>query len=183
MAQLGQWILLSGDSLFPSRSWPWVISRDVAFYFRGHPDYLLPDMSDIYLSKETGPLGFLVTAASLEYLQQETSKHFAAKGLERLSLDDFRRDYRLFLDDHYLTGRFAARLAVTLGNLNEPQLNALLESLPATQADFVRDCAQRLHAAPKSQPLLTTIAPALDTYWEKDLKEKIAVSLKKIASQ
>jgi hypothetical protein len=183
MSMVAQSVLGGGDLIFPPRSWPWVILRDCVLLSRDQQQYLRADMAEIRGSDNTGPIGCLAAAGLLQYMESPTAILMADRGLQQLSTNTFRNDYRLFLDEHYVAGQFAARLAATLGDLNEPELEALVASMPAGSADFVRDCAGRMHAAPKGQPLFETLAPALDTYWEKELKQKVAGKLKKLAGQ
>lgn len=183
MTTVAQWVLEGGDLIFPPRSWPWTVSRDIAFLFRGQPNYLQPDMHDIYDSRKTGPIGCLAAAQLLKSQNPSAAKAMAARGLERLSTDAFQSDYWLLLDEHYVAGRLTARLAATLGNLNEPELAAVVEPMSAAQAEFIRNCAQRVHAAKAGQPLVETLAPALDEYWESELKKNVANQLKKLANE
>jgi hypothetical protein len=180
---VAKWILADGDLMFPARSWPWTMSRDIAFLFRGQSKYLQPDMADIFDSSDVGPIGCLAAAHLMKRMEMPLADAMTNRGLARLSTDDFRRDYRLLLDEHYLSGRFAAALAANLRDLDEQDLNALLEPMPAARAEFIRDCAQRLRAAKKDQPLLETIAPALDAFWEKELERDTADNLRKIANE
>ncbi len=176
-------ILKGGDLIFPPRSWPWTVSRDIALLYRCHQDFLQADLTDIYHSEDAGPIGCLVTAWALQGHDSSLSKAAAARGLQRLSAEAFRSDCRLFLDEHYVSGQFAARLAATLADLNEPELDGVTAVMPAKGAGFVRDCAQRVRAAQKGQPLFETIAPVLDACWEKELEQDVANRLKRYASQ
>ena len=177
-----KFILEGGDLIFQPRSWPWTVSRDIALLYRNHQDFLLPDLTEMHHSGDAGPIGCLVTAWMLQGGRDNLlSKAMAAQGLLRLSDEAFRSDCRLFLDEHYVAGQFIARLAATLGNLDEPELDAVMALMPAGRADFIRDCARRVHAAPKGQPLFATLAPALDAYWEKEGKQNVADELKKLA--
>jgi hypothetical protein len=183
IATCAQLILVGGDEILPVRTWPWTLAREFAFLVRGQQDYLLLDLHDIYDSKETGPIGCLVTAQLLESQNSPLAKAMAVRGLERLSADDFRRDYRLFLDENKLCGRLATVLIVTVCNWDEQELNALMEPMPPPISDFIRDCVARLHVAKKDQPFVETIAPALDAFWEKGLKRNTTDSLTKIANE
>ena len=183
MTTAAQWFLEASDLMFQPRSWPWTVSRDMAFLSRNQPAYVGPDMLDISASSETGPIGCLITAQLLKSLNPAAAKILATRGLERLSTDAFRSDCRLLLDEHYIAGRFAARLAATLGALDELDLDAFVEPMNAAQAEFIRDCAQRVHAAKPGQPLIETIAPALDGYWENELKQNVANQLKQLANE
>ncbi len=183
MSVWAQFVMMRGDEIFPVGSWPWTVARGLAFVMRGQTDYLTPDLREICSSKETGPIGSLVTAQLLQSQSSPLAKIMAANGLEHLSADDFRRDCRLFLDENKFCGRMVAVLALTLSNLDEHNLDALVEPMPAARADFIRDCARRLRAAKKNQPLFEVIAPALDAFWESELKLEITASLGKIAKE
>jgi hypothetical protein len=178
-----QWVLKGGDLIFPPRSWPSTFLRDLALLSRNQQRYLQADMAEIFGSDDTGPIACLAAAGLLQCLGSPTANMAAARGLQRLSADAFRDDCRLFLDERYVAGQFAARLAAALGALNEPELEALVAPMPAARAEFIRDCARRLRAAPNGQPVFATIAPALDTSWEKGLKQNVAKALRKIANQ
>lgn len=179
---VAQWVLAGGDRIFPPCSWPWTIMRDIAFVFRGQPAYVQPDIHEIYDSSKTGPVGCLLAAQILKSQNPPAAKALAALGLERLSTDDFRSDYQLLLDEHYVAGRFVARLATTLGSLDELELAAVVEPVTAAQAAFIRNCAQCARASKAGQPLVETIAPALDEYWDDELKKTVANQLKQIAN-
>lgn len=183
MAAVAQEVLADADLIFPPRSWPWIVMRDAAFFTRGQQTYLKPDMAVIYGSNETGPIGCLATARFLQFTGASGSEKMTKQGLQKLSADAFRNDYRLLLNEHYVAGEFIARLAAVLAKLNQSQLDALTAPMNASQAEFIRDCAQHLRAANAGQSLADTIAPALDAYWERDLKKTIAVQLKKIAKE
>ena len=183
IATLSQEVLASGDLIFPPRSWPWTNLREIALLLRGQQTYLQPDMDGILSSEATGPVGCLVSAEFLKTLGFPSAKNMAQRGLQQLSAEGFRRAYRLLLDEHYVAGQFVARLAASLGDLYEPQLHALTVPMNVAQAECVRDCAQRLRAAKPGQTLVETIAPALDAYWAKDLKQNLATQLRKIASE
>jgi hypothetical protein len=175
------WIFAGGDLIFPPRSWPWTVLRDAAFALRGETSYLHLDMAEIYASNETGPIGYLASAQFLKIAGSSAARSMAQRGLRQLSIDAFRRDYRVLLDEHYLAGQFTARLAATLGALNKSQMDVLVMSMNATQAEFVRDCAKRARVAQKGQPFIEIISPALDAYWENRLKQSVGAQLKKIA--
>jgi len=155
---------------------------------RANKNHLTPhscSITEICRSDDLGPVGCLVTARLLNDMKPPLAKATAARGLQRLSDEAFRSDCRLFLDEHYVTGQFAARLAATLGDLNEPELDAVVALMPASagRADLIRDCARRVHAAPKGQPLFETLAPVLDAYWEKEGKQNVADELKKLVNE
>jgi hypothetical protein len=180
---VAQFVLECGDLILPPRSWPWTISRDIAFLFRGQPNFLEPDLTELCRSDDPGPIGCLAIARIQAGLKSPLARATAAQGLQRLSTEAFRNDYQLFLDERYFVDQCAIPLAASLGNLNEQELDAVVTSMPAGWANFVRDCAGRVRAAPKGQPLFETLAPALDDWWEKEGKQNVATELKKLAGE
>lgn len=183
MMAAARYVLEGGDLIFQPRSWPWTVSRDLALLFRAQETYALPDMRAISDSSETGPIGCLVAAQFLKTKDPQALKVTVARGLERLSTEGFRTDCRVLLDEHYFAGQFAARLAATLGVLDEPELDAFVQPMTAAQARFIRNCAQRVRAAQTGQPLFETLAPALDEYWESELKQNVANQLRQLANE
>jgi TPR repeat protein len=68
-------------------------------------------------------------------------------------------------------------LAASLRTIDEAQVAALAKLQSPTRGEFITDCARRLRAA-TDQPILETLTPALDHYWEAELKAQVAKSLK-----
>ena len=75
------------------------------------PVHLAQTLERDYQSQQSGPLCCLLLTALAEAQGQESAK-YAARGLERLSLDDFRRDYRPLLAE--------GKLAHDAGGLPRP---------------------------------------------------------------
>ena len=167
------WLLRRSDALFPARSWPWTVLREASLTVEGKGKYTDQALTGIYESGETGPLGYLTVACALNKLQPPLARKFAARGLERLSAADFRRDCRLFLAGDSISSQCCQRLAATLRELDEEQVTALVKLQSPTSDEFLREYARRLRAA-KDQPVLETLTPALDLYWEKELKAAVA---------
>jgi hypothetical protein len=172
-----------GDLIFPPGSWPWVLCRETGFAVRGQTKYLNQDLTKIYHARETGPIGYLASACFLKQFGSAASRSMARQGLKRLSSEDFQRDYRVLLDQHFLSGQFAARWGTILAGLAESQLNTITKPMDAESARFWQDCARQLRTAPKGQPLVETIAPALDAYWKSGLEQSVAGQLNKFAGE
>jgi hypothetical protein len=182
--KVNQGIFAVGDKILPVNSWPWTLMRDGSFCIsHKQAGYLIPDLTRIYNSNDCGPIGCLATGTLLKDLKCPLAKDMAARGLQRLSAEDFQNDCRLFLDEKTFCGQFAAGLAGTLRSLDDQELDALVAPMPPAGAQFIRDCARNLHEARPGQPLFETIAPALNDYWEKALKQEVADNLGKLASE
>jgi hypothetical protein len=177
MGLLVGWLLRRSDALFPARSWPWTVLREASLTVQGKGRYTDQALTGIYESGETGPLGYLTVARVLSKLQPPLARKFAARGLERLSAADFRRDYRLFLAGDSISSQCCQRLAAALRDLDDQQTTALANLQSPARGEFIQECARRLRAA-KDQPVLETLAPALDLYWEKELKDQVANMLR-----
>jgi TPR repeat protein len=171
------WFLRHSDELFEAQSWPWTLLRETCLTVQGKGSHTEEALKGIYGSSETGPLGYLAVAGMLDHFQPPLARKCASRGLERLSAEDFRRDYRLFLAGNSIVSQCCQRLAAGLRELPDDQLGALVKLQSPARADFIRECSRRLRAG-KDQPLLEALAPALDTYWEQELKEQVAAALK-----
>jgi hypothetical protein len=177
VAMVTGWLLRHSDELFDARSWPWTLMREISFTVQGKGRYTDQALTEIYESSETGPLGYLTIAQVLGSMQPPLARKFASRGLERLSTADFRRDCRLFLTGDSVFSQCLQRLAAALRNLDDEQVAALAKQQSSVRAEFIRKCSRRLQAG-KDQPVLETHAPALDFYWENELKEQVTAVLR-----
>jgi len=175
------WLLRRSDDLFPARSWPWIVLREASLTIQGKGRYNDQALKEIYESGETGPLGYLIIARLLGKLQSPLAQKFAARGLERLSAADFRHDCSLFLAGNSVSSQCCQRLATTLRGLDEEQVAVVAKLQSPARSEFIQDCARRLRAA-KDQPVLETLAPALDRYWETELKGEVSRLLRGLTS-
>jgi ankyrin repeat protein len=176
MALVADYLLQKSDDLFAPRSWPWTLLRETCFTIQGKSRYREEAIKEVRDSAETGPLGCLVLAELLAQFQPPLAREAAARGLERLTAADLRRDCRLFLAGDSIISQCCQALATSLRDMDEAQLETLLKEQPPAIADFIRDCLQRLRAQ-KEQPVFEALAPALDAFWERGLKEQVAIAL------
>jgi hypothetical protein len=177
VALFTDWLLRQSDELFEARSWPWTLAREACFTFQGKGRYTEEALTGVYESVETGPLGYLAVAEVLEHYQPALARKFAARGLERLSAADFRRDCRLLLEGNSICSQCCQRLAARVRALDDDQLAALVKVESAARGEFIRECSRRLRAA-KEEPVFEALAPALDAYWEQELREQVATALR-----
>jgi len=169
------------NDLFPQRSWPWTVAREAVFVTGGKGTYTMTELKRIYESKETGPIGYLVTGKLLSSMKSKSPlvRAFAARGLERLSADDFRNDWRLVLEGESVLTQCLVRTADAFRDLNDEDIEALVAVLPPEQATFVRNSVRLLREG-KGKPVGEVLRPALDEYWEKALKKKVKAALQKL---
>lgn len=165
----------SGDIL-PAHSWGMTLLREAALNYEGHAQYTGVALQSVYDSNETGPLGFLVSAGFLSMLRSPMAPAFAKRGLERLSTEDFRRDYRQFLQNNTAAGQFFLKSADALRDLNDSDIDALALGSPSA-ARFLRDCARRLRES-RDRPVAETLGVMLDDYWQREWRDKMAAALR-----
>ena len=177
MALFGNWLLQHSDELVAARSWLWTLLREAGLIVQQKARYTDQALNEIYESSETGPLGYWATATLLDKMQSPLAKKFAARGLERLSAEDFRRDCRLFLTGDSVLSRCFQKLAVALPGLDDEELASLVAPHSPARAGLIRQCSQKLRAA-KDQPVFDVIVPALDSYWQTELRDQVAAALR-----
>jgi hypothetical protein len=171
------WFLRQSDELFQAGSWPWTLLREACFTVQGKGRYTEEALTGVYESAETGPLGYMAVAEVADRFQPALARKFAARGLERLSAADFRCDCRLFLEGNSISSQCCQRLAASVRALDDEQVAALTKPQSPARGEFIRECSRRLRAA-KDQPVFEALAPALDAYWEQELKEQVAAVLR-----
>ena len=179
-ALIGRWLLEHPEELTEPRGWPRTLLREAGLHLTRRNRYTEAALSEIYESNETGPLGYWATAELLERMQVPTARKFAARGMERLSLEDFQRDSRLLLSGDSVISQCLQKFIVSLADLNEQELEVLAGATSPALATCLRHCSQRLHGA-KDRPVYEIIAPALDHYWQTELKGQVGASLRRQA--
>ncbi|MCX6928749.1 MAG: ankyrin repeat domain-containing protein [Verrucomicrobia bacterium] len=178
-AVLTSWFLHHSDELFAAHSWPWTLLRETSFTIQHKGTYTDQALKEVYESSETGPLGYLAFAQVLGMMQPPTARKFAARGLERLSTADFRRDWSLLLAGNSVFSQCVLRLAATLRDMSDEQIAALAKEQSILRGEFIAECSRRLRAA-KDQPITNALAPVFDTYWERELKEQVKSAVQEL---
>ena len=72
------------------------------------------------------------------------------------------------------------RIAEVMRDLSDEDIEALVAVFPPQHAKSVRNCV-RLLRENKEDPVGEALAPALDEYWEKALKNKVETALRRLA--
>lgn len=168
------------NEFFPKYSWPWTVARESVFVLAQQATYTDAELTRLYESDDTGPLGCLVIAELLTRVNSPAARTFAGRGLTRLSAAGFRNDCRLFLEGKSGLARVFANMTIALREMPPEEVEALAAALPTDEAGFLKDCAHALRAAP-AQPLPESLGPALDKYWDKSLRAQIEAALLKLS--
>lgn len=171
------WTIPISDRVFDWGSWPWSFVREGAFMAAGKGRYTDKEMERIYQSRSTGPIACLTAASLLKQVNPDASRNFAIAGLARLSHGFFLRDCAAFLDTDAAVGQMARRTLEAISKLDEKDAAALGAALGPEGSELVTSL-RRLYRGRKNEPVTEALAPALEVYWDKTLKEKVARSLR-----
>jgi outer membrane protein assembly factor BamA/outer membrane protein assembly factor BamE (lipoprotein component of BamABCDE complex) len=180
------------DESFPQGTWAPAAARAAVFLFGGESKYAQAELKRVYESEETGPLGYLTIATLLTYIGEVaiTIEHpapadFARRGLERLSVTDFRKDVRLFLEGESILEENIEEMAAALRDLDDQDIEALAALLPPgvgnSVPQIVRGIVWLLREG-KDKPIEEALYPALEKYWDKMLKREVETALRKLAA-
>ena len=170
------------NDFFPKGSWPWTAAREAVFVLGGKGEYTRAELDRIYNSEETGPLGYLTIAKLLTYIQHPATTAFAQKGMERLSAADFRKDYRLILQGESVLTESVVGMAQALRDLDDEDVDALAAILTPEAGEFFLRSVELIREG-KDKPVGEALAPALDEYWNKALKQQVEAKLRQFARE
>ncbi len=180
LAWLAVWLRPFADKLLPAQSWPGLLTREAALAVQGKTQYTARALERIYNAADTGPLGYWAAAQLLAQAHQPAlAATFSARGLERLSTADFRRDCQVFWDDKSILGQCLGKFATALRDVREEDWRGVAGSLPPYVAAFLQD-AVRYSREAKGQSSRAALAPALDALWENGLRQEVAAALREL---
>jgi TPR repeat protein len=166
LAMICAWVLHSSDAWVPRDSWAEVLVREAACTVAGQAKYTQGELDKLLKSEEIGPVGCLATAYLLGRINPRLARTFAERGLVRLNLAEFRRDYRLLLDTNSVVGDLARNGLALLGNVSEARLTPLVASLASDEAAFLSQLTRPLSGA-KGQPPSDALWLGLEQHWNK----------------
>ena len=165
----------------PRDSWVRTLSHAsvlIASGYSQHPG-LTQDLQELYNSDQIGPVGYLFTAQALKQLGFSAFGAFARRGLQTMSADDFRKDWKpLLTRDSRIKDGLLCRLE-KFQTCNSQDIQRLTSIFPAEFAVLLESVAQRLRETDIKQ-LPESIDPILTEFWEKCLKEKIRQDLNEL---
>ncbi|HVW01431.1 MAG TPA: hypothetical protein VHB77_13855 [Planctomycetaceae bacterium] len=170
------------DHLTRWDDWTWQIGRDLMLQHNGQARFAAPDLTRLSSSPELGPVGCVIAARVTRLTAPNLAKLFAARGLTRLSLDDFRNDYQFLLRSDTLLGQLTRAAADELRSMPDEQLAPLV-------AEFVKGAKLRADVIgglrkwrkTDQQPLGEALPPLLDDLWFNGLRDLVSGGLKGLA--
>jgi len=168
--------------LFPQDSWPWIVGREAAMSVVGQAQYNSAVSQTLYESEENGPLCYLATAALLKQASPYAARAFANRGLERLSLDDFRKEYRILLAEDYVVGQCIIGIAEGLRELDDEAAEMFDRALFDDDVHLLRDAARTLRRDP-DRPVGEVLPEVFDGLWQGGLKDRIEAALRALRGE
>ena len=179
MAAVGGVAFLYVNDLFPRNSWLWTVTREGVFVVNGNGKYTGVELKRLMDSGETGPVGCDAIAHLIVKMDPSMAKAVAIRGLLHLEKDDFRKDWELALKRDCVAKAVCENLARALGKVKEDDINALAKILRPEDGEFLKQSAKALRES-KDKTVAETLAPLLDDYWDKRLREKVHDDLRKL---
>ncbi|HXT60737.1 MAG TPA: hypothetical protein VN699_19010, partial [Pirellulales bacterium] len=166
--------------LFPADSWPCIVTRAAAYHYQGDAKRRRKELARVGASERSGPVGCLVAAWLASGVEPKLSQRLAARGLERLSAADFRRDYQLLLASRSPWIKSVLAGIGRLGDLPPEEAEAAVSVMSGQARYFVRDVISALRKR-RETPTETVLAEVLDKYWESRLQWYAKLLLRALA--
>lgn len=160
-----------GHSVFGVGSWPEVVSRNAWLTAIGQEKATTEQLRRIYDSDRSGPLCFLTAATLLMDTNPSLARLMVQRGQERLSLDDFRKEYPTLLNQKYPIGPCILRTASFLREMNDRDMQSICSLLPKERAVAFRQGVAKLQQS--NQPLEPALPILLDVLWQNGLREYV----------
>jgi hypothetical protein len=115
-------------------------------------------------------------SALFSTFRERESQSLATKGLQKLDLASFRKDYRAFLSREYFLGEHVERLAAGFRRLDEADVRALLKPFGEADAKYLA-AGIRVLREKADEPIDLAVPRALDAMWEAGLCERLRAAL------
>ncbi len=161
---------------FPRGSWASTLTRASTFSLAAQPRFAHEEMKRLSAAAP-GPLAAVTTAYAFRAIgAQEPARIVSRQGTERLSLDEFRADYRPLLDPSAIAGRVIATAAGFLRGLGREEMEMLAEPLPERYQPLVIGFCLELNRD-QQRSIDEALPAALDWAWSNGLAEEIRAEL------
>ena len=103
----------------------------------------------------------------------------AARGLERLSLERFKKDCQPLLDEKYLVGQCLRRAATVFRNLSDDDMRLLAEGVDGRYHKYLAACDKALRGDP-NRPIDMALDELIDGLWQAGLKGDLEMLLTRL---
>lgn len=169
------------DDLFPRQTWPWTMSRETILLISGWAKYTDLEARRTFNDPEVGPVGFFAGAKLYAMASDPTSSRiFAKRGLERLTLEFFEKDCRTLFDGKSVQARLLSGVLRSLKDLTDEELDALAVVLPQQGATLRMVARLQREFGQHENVLPPGLVKAL---WEQGIKDALEEALKDLATR
>ncbi len=166
----------------PRDSWVRTLSHASVLMVSGHAQCasVSEELKQLYNSDQIGPVGYLLTAQFLKQLGYPAFDAFAQRGLQTMTADDFRKDWKLLLTkDSKIKDAIHCYLE-KFQTYSSEDIQMALSIFPPEVAALLKTAVQRLKEIDTEQ-LHESLDPLLTEFWEKYLKEKTRRDLNELS--
>lgn len=171
--------LLTSNLGFAPGTWPWQLSRDIGLWSFNRPRPLTDDLGSMESSKEIGPVALLVAAQLAEIVRPQQAGQLAWAGIDRLSLINFRFDYRALLKREKLAGALLYRAAEVLRDLDDKSISQLNAMIVGERHLALVKAVEELRN--RRQENLEDVLPAvMETMWQNGIADVVASGLRSV---
>lgn len=176
------------DALFLRGSRPWLAWREAAFIMSGKTAHLHERLARLFPASNDGPLTDLALAEAMTSAGlTEEARAWAQRGLERLTVEAFRRDYADFLIPASPASSYLVGMADALRGLDRTQAKALCKYLSKRHWLSESDSNDALRfldelRADPDRPTADALSAALEGLWQSTLQQKVMERLESISS-
>lgn len=172
------WLALrANDKVFPRGSWPWTLTREVASITLGQKEHAQKTLKKLAAHESIGPLGCALLGILLERMNPQAARAFAARGLQRLSDEDFRGDCRVLFHPDYVTGKFLRWLVQLGGKIGDEDARVIAESLLDENATRFLEYLEIVRER-RDEPADEVISTLLDAIWQGGLRRRVESALR-----
>lgn len=165
----------------PQNAWLRTLLHASVLMVTGHAQCssVAEELKQLYSSDQIGPVGYLLTAQWLRQLGYPAYRAFAYRGLQVLSADGFRKDWKpLLTTDSKIKNAVCCRLE-KLQSCKSEDIQMASSILRPELALLLEAAAQKLKET-DIENLAESLDSVLTDFWDKSFKEKTRQALNKI---
>jgi hypothetical protein len=175
--------LALASQLFAEDVWPLVLAREASMVVAGKGAYTGAELKRLFNSKKMGPLGSLVTAKLLQFVQPKLGQQFARRGLAQIDRVEWLMvDVLALLPPDTPLGDCTQATVSKLAALSKEEIEMLVTVMAPADGQILRECWSALRT-PAEDPPSKRFRKAIEILWAMRFKASVTAELKKIASQ
>jgi hypothetical protein len=176
MGVAAQLTLTAIDYVFPRDSWPWTLTHETALSIVGKGRYGEEEMFDLYTSNQTGPICSLVAGTANLWTNPPMARKFAARGLKKLDVTEFRKDYQFLVRPDHSIAKHADEIGAALRKLDDNDVAYLVKKAGPRHARYV-EAGFRALRQHRDRSAIEALPAVFDALWESGLRDRVAAGL------